>query len=89
MFYMAIRVASTSIFLGHLQVTGYLSVSELAYPRPIEEERKVLLYPCEPGFEVRTEELWAMLAALQSNVSGPLSPCAPCDKGASRTARSG
>eukprot|EP00913_Durusdinium_trenchii_P011488 g10786.t1 len=69
--------------------SDYQSLEAMVTERPPEEERKVIRYPCDLGFEVRTAELWTMMNFVELNMSGgPTSPCAPCYRGNFRSLRS-
>jgi len=62
----------------------------IAYPRPSEDSRELMRYPCEDGFEVVTSALFRMLARIADNTTGqgPSTPCTPCLDGSSRDSRS-
>ncbi|CAJ1342422.1 unnamed protein product [Effrenium voratum] len=51
----------------------YQPLYDIVYPRDPVEERKVVRYPCDLGFEVRTTSLLMMVDFAARNVSGALS----------------
>lgn len=94
-------IISTGTLLAYTRLTPQLlevyQISQasslqlpIAYPRPSEDSRELMRYPCEDGFEVVTSALFRMLANIADNTTGqgPSTPCTPCLDGSSRDSRS-
>ncbi|CAE7576589.1 unnamed protein product [Symbiodinium natans] len=91
---------STETLLGYATLTpqllevyelskASLPLPSMVYPRPLEDTRQLVRYPCEAGFEVITADLFNMLANVAANsTGGPQTPCFPCLDGTSRDPRS-